>query len=186
MNVYSHVGMDEKAQAVASIPAPQNHQRDGQVQSPKDEEGGGGQVVAVPEPERSPVPSGAQNGALILALNGPEMTSNGTEEAGGSVRKLGPTANPKSLLPGAFGSEWHPLAPNATAPQMARSEVRPEGFEPPTLGSEDHGNGWRPFQDAICRNAPDCDRNGIVQIRKTDRPESHNTQHSMPSRDGPT
>ena len=29
------------------------------------------------------------------------------------------------------------LAPNAASPQAAKSEVRPEGFEPTTLGSED-------------------------------------------------
>jgi len=38
--------------------------------------------------------------------------------------------------PEAFGTEWHLLALNDIAPHMAIKKVRPEGLEPPTLGSE--------------------------------------------------
>jgi hypothetical protein len=75
VNVYSHVGLDEKAQAVASIPAPANHQSDAQVQPPEDREDDGGEGVEVSESVVEPVPSGAQIGALNLAWNGFELTS---------------------------------------------------------------------------------------------------------------
>ncbi len=137
MNVYSHVGLDEKAQAVASIPAPANHQLDAQMQPPEDDEDEGGEGVTVSVPVVDPMPSGAQNGALILAWNGFDLVPVGTEGAIRGSEGLDLLPTPKSLFPEAFGPEWHPLAPNATAPQVAMAEVRPEGFEPPTLGSED-------------------------------------------------
>jgi hypothetical protein len=165
MNVYSHVGLDEKARAVASIPAPQNHPPLVAAESPALGDIGtmtfGGVVTtfsgeqaafdggyrpltdaddkgeAWVEAAPSAVPTGAQFGALILTLNGPELASIDTEGTAGVSESLDLLPTPKSLLPETFGSEWHPLAPNATAPQMAVSEVRPEGFEPPTLGSED-------------------------------------------------
>ena len=137
MNVYSHVGMDEKAQAVASIPAPLNHQRDGQDQSPKDDEGGNGRSAVAPKPEPSPVPSGAQIGALVLALNGPELASNGTEGLTGGSKNLDLSATPKSLLLEPFGSERHPLTLNVMPPQIEAGEVHPTGLEPVTFGSVD-------------------------------------------------
>ena len=130
MNVYSHVGLDEKARAVASIPAPRDHQRDGERHQPKDEEDGSGEAVAAAEPKLGPMPSGAQNGALILALNGPELASNGTEGLTGGAEDLDLAPTPNSLLPETFGREWHPLTPIVTAPQMAAVEVRPEGLNP--------------------------------------------------------
>jgi hypothetical protein len=92
-------------------------------------------MAVLPEPEPRPVPSGAQNGALILAWNGFEMASVGTEGATRESGSLDLLSTPKSLLPEAFCPEWHPLAPNATAPQMVAAEVHPTGLEPVTFGS---------------------------------------------------
>ncbi len=82
--------------------------------------------------------SDCSNGALHLTWNGFEMAANGTEELSDKAGASNLSPIPKSLLPGTFGPEWHGLTPNAAAPLSARSEVRPEGFEPPTLGSEDN------------------------------------------------
>jgi hypothetical protein len=104
--------------------------------SAKEDEGGVREVTASSDRESRPVPSGDQIGALNLEWNGFELTSFGTEGSARVSQSFDLTPTPKSLLDKTFGSEWHPLAPNASAPQMADSEVRPEGFEPPTLGSE--------------------------------------------------
>jgi hypothetical protein len=105
------------------------------MQDPKDNKGGSRDITVVSDPESRPIPSGAQIGALNLAWNGFELTSNGT--AGptkeSARRELLPT--PKSLAPEAFGSEWHPLAPIAAAPRMAKRKVHPTGLEPVTFGS---------------------------------------------------
>jgi hypothetical protein len=84
-----------------------------------------------------PLPGGAPCGALRLAWNGFELSPVGTEGSAGGFNDVDVRPMPKSLAPDTFGPEWHPLAPNAASPQAAKSEVRPEGFEPPTLGSED-------------------------------------------------
>jgi hypothetical protein len=137
MNVYSHVDLDEKARAVASIPGLQNHRSDAHQQRLEDDDDDDGRGVNVAEPVVGPLPSGAPGGALILAWNGFELARVGTEGSAGGFSDVDVRPMPKSLAPDTFGPEWHPLAPNAASPQAAKSEVRPEGFEPPTLGSED-------------------------------------------------
>ena len=85
----------------------------------------------------APLPSGALSGAQHLTWNGFELARVGTEGMIGEAVRLNLAPTPKSLVPEAFGPEWHHLAPNAIAPQMAIGEVRPKGLEPLTLGSED-------------------------------------------------
>ena len=74
----------------------------------------------------------------------------GTEGLAGESGSLDRLPTPKSLLPEAFGTEWHPLAPNATSTQWGEEKVRPEGLEPPTLGSEDRCS----IQLSYGRNCP--------------------------------
>jgi len=137
MNVYSHVDLDEKAKAVASIPTPQSRPADTPQLPPEDDEDGGDEGLKILEPVVGPVPSGAQNGALILAWNGFELTRVGTAGLPGESVDYNFVPSPKSLAPETFGQEWQPLALNATAPQVAVAEARPKGLEPLTLGSED-------------------------------------------------
>ena len=137
MNVYSHVGLDEKARAVALIPAPQNHEPDRTQPPAGDDDDGAGEPAVVTDPEPQPVPSGAQIGALQLAFNGPALAPFDTGGPTAGAQSVDQQAIPKSLSPCGFGSDWQPLAQNGATPPMATAQVRPEGFEPPTLGSED-------------------------------------------------
>ena len=93
MNVYSQVGLDEKAQAVASIPARKNHRTDGKGPSSRDDKGKIREVAAAFDPESRPVPSGAQIGALNLAWNGFDLALVGTEGSMGGLGEPGPTAD---------------------------------------------------------------------------------------------
>jgi hypothetical protein len=133
MNVYTHMGMDEKARAVASIPGPLNGRENGHRQQTIGQNGGGAQAAVVP----SVVPCGAQDGALQTTRNGSGLASNGNDEAEPSDEDEPDESSHKLLEDKRFGLERHDLATNATVVEERRIEVRPEGLEPPTLGSED-------------------------------------------------
>ena len=86
MNVYSHVDLDEKARAVASMPGLQNHRSDAQQQRPEGDEDDGGRGVKISEPVVGPLPGGALSGALHLTWNGLELARVGIEGSAGGFR----------------------------------------------------------------------------------------------------
>ena len=65
------------------------------------------------------------------------LASNGKQETVSVAREHVRNGDVSPMAEKGFGPGWHDLALNTITPTMAKKKVRPEGLEPPTLGSED-------------------------------------------------
>ena len=135
MGVYTHIGLHDQTSAVESLPAPPPL-----VKASTPEETrltGTDGSIATPKKVPTVVPRGAENGAVRLASNEYRSAPNCTDEPRKRSRKGTSPQRRKPLTAGTIRANLHGSAPTCIASDDARSKVRPTGFEPVTLSSED-------------------------------------------------
>lgn len=127
MNVYAHVALDEKAEAVASLPAPWSPTADGGA----DDSNEGPANTVVP----CAVPCGAQDGAQRMTPVGPCLPRDGNaaDEEGADQQEDDDCR--KSCSEGSFGNSCHQMTTPGTEAGRVVSEVHPSRFERETFGS---------------------------------------------------
>jgi hypothetical protein len=138
MWVYTHVELSDHQAAIESLPPPPR--LDGLSPPHRSELRATGTDDGVPgsdtqDKKKVPtvVPRGAQNGAVRLASETLRIARDCTqdaEEGGSSI-----AASPREI--GTFCTESDDAASNCIESARCLKEAHPEGFEPPTLGSED-------------------------------------------------
>ena len=133
MNVYTHVGLDEKAGAVASLPAPKSPTSESGNEPVDDDEDSGPSAGVVPRV----VPCGAQNGAQRLSRNGRPMARNGNGELSDRAEEACREDDHKSLPEKRFGKKRKEMAAIDTAISEGKIEVHPARLERATFGSVD-------------------------------------------------
>ncbi len=153
MGVYTHIGLCDQTTAIESLPAPPTFERkpkeaqvlkatgtDGKNDmmnpnvankpTPRDRRTSGKMVPTV-------VPSGADIGAVRLASETNESASDCTDEDGQAAKREKKSRRRKPATRGELCASLRRDSRDRIALHASKTEVRPEGFEPPTLGSED-------------------------------------------------
>ncbi len=164
MGVYTHIALMDQAEAIETLPAPppmangngngkvkangsshsgntSSNQGNGSEKPSAGAEKDGGTAESGEEVDREKVPvlvpSGAENGAVRLASPEYESASVCTETDLKGGRKRRSARGRKPANGREFCTDLHQSAPPRRALHRATEEVRPAGFEPATLGSED-------------------------------------------------
>jgi integrase len=137
MGVYTHVGLHDQITAIESLPAPPD------ASSPKEPEAAElratGTDHAQPAEKMVPtvVPRGASIGAIRLASQAYGSAPDCTEESGRGASDRGREDVAKPAENADSCANSHESASPRIALLDGKSEARPGGFEPPTLGSEE-------------------------------------------------
>lgn len=164
MGVYTHIALMDQAEAIETLPAPprsSNGNGNGKAKGDGSSHSGatsansgagtekpnagaekdGGTAESGEEVDREKVPvlvpSGAENGAVRLASPEYQSASVCTETDSKGGRKSRSARGRKLVNGREFCTDLHQSAPPRRALHRATEEVRPTGFEPVTLGSED-------------------------------------------------
>ena len=143
MGVYTHIGLLDQAQAIESLPAPpplaNNQAMVGASQNsgPNGHTGGQRRDECGQEMVPTMVPSGAENGAGRLASQTYQSASVCTETDEKCAQEAPPTDGHNVATRRELCANLHHSALPRTALHRGEREVRPTGFEPVTLGSED-------------------------------------------------
>ena len=135
MGVYTHIGLHDQTSAVESLPAPPPMVKASPEAHAMRSTGTDGPIAQEKVP--TVVPRGAETGAVRLASNEYRSAPNCTDEPRKRSRKATPPQRRKPLTVGTIRANLHGSAPICIAPNGAKSKVRPTGFEPVTLSSED-------------------------------------------------
>ena len=143
MGVYTHIGLDDQAQAIEALPAPPplvnghsaagrsaNSGPNGDARRASGDDPGGEKVPVL-------VPSGAENGAVRLASPAYQAASVCTERDENRDQKTPPMGGHKLATRPELCADLRQSASPRTVLHRGKEEARPKGFEPLTLGSED-------------------------------------------------
>ncbi len=153
MGVYTHIGLCDQTTAIESLPAPPAFESkqdeagalratgtDGRnrrmnansecKRAPREHQSGGKKVPAM-------VPRGVENGAVRLASGTNDLASPCTQDATTTAGGETKTRLRKPAKGGELCAGPRRDASLCTAAETRRDELRPAGFEPATLGSED-------------------------------------------------
>ena len=164
VGVYTHIGLMDQAEAIETLPPPPplangngngrangNGSAHSETTSPNtvtgsvtpgvegERNGGAAESDEEPGGKEVPVwvPSGAENGAVRLASPEYQSASVCTETGSQRDRKSRSARGRKLANGREFCTDLHQSAPPGRALHRATEQVRPAGFEPATLGSED-------------------------------------------------
>ena len=134
MDVYSHVALEERAEAVAGLPMPSQVGRTTAPESKRSPEVDSlGNTKMVPQV----VPCGAPNGAQRVSQNDDGLSPVGTSEQQKGSRDTSNETPRNSHENRHFGTRSHSMTTPGTAAGRESKRVHPAGFEPATPGSED-------------------------------------------------
>jgi integrase len=150
MGIYTHIGLCDQTTAIESLPAPPTFGSDTNEVVTLQATGTEGPVVPFDRLEKVPtvVPSGAEIGAIRLASGANESAAICTGSSKSDAIDGRISSRRKPATGGELCVDLRHDASLCIATHAQRNEVRPAGFEPATLGSEDrcaiqlrHGRG---------------------------------------------
>ena len=137
MNVYTHIGLHDQTTAIESLPAPPSLTPKTGPEAAELRATGTDDALPVAKKVPTVVPRGAEIGAIHLAQDTYEVAPECTDDRPRRTRRMKTRPGRKALTDVALRTTLPPDASLCIAGDGAADPVRPEGFEPPTLGSED-------------------------------------------------
>ena len=137
MGVYTHIGLHDQTTAIESLPAPPSLSPFNPPEAAELRATGTDDAQPAAKKVPTVVPRGAENGAIHLAPIGCEVAPDCTDKGARRPRRMTTTSCRKALTACTLRTASQPDAPTCIAESGEEESVRPEGFEPPTLGSED-------------------------------------------------
>ncbi len=139
MGTYTHIGLHDQSTAIEMLPSPPplKPRDDNEAATLRATGTNGPEPAAKMVPTM--VPSGAENGAIRLAPNTYQAARDCIEERPERSGGVKNAARSKALAGGTFRTASHQAASPCSVREEGKDKVRPEGFEPPTLGSEVRG-----------------------------------------------
>ncbi len=130
MNTYTHVNMEEKSRAVGRLQGPRANAPDQAIVDQKRPKVEAAEVSVLG-------PSGVPNGAPEQSAPGPEEAPSDMIAELRSVVTTHASVVHNTNEGDGLDAYWPVLAASDTQAERTCFEMHPEGFEPPTLGSED-------------------------------------------------
>ena len=137
MGVYTHIGLLDQTTAIESLPGPPSLDPRPSSEAAELRATGTDDVRAGSRKVPTMVPRGAENGAVRLAPTAYEVAPDCTDGGPRRTRQARTEDRPKALPAGTLRTDPHGVASPCIVAIGEEKSVRPEGFEPPTLGSED-------------------------------------------------
>jgi hypothetical protein len=147
MNVYTHIGLGDQTSAIEMLPSPPPltpEQPSNETALATGTDGhqiddAGSSSTAKQRTKKVPtmVPRGAENGAVRLASETSEAAPTCTDDDGRTRRDERRSFRRNALTRATIRTEGCDSASPCTTKNGREKEVRPTGFEPVTLGSED-------------------------------------------------
>jgi integrase len=162
MGVYTHIGLCDQTTAIESLPAPPTFEPNRNETVALRATGTDGRTrrltTGQDDDKKVPsvVPSGAEIGAIRLASKANDFAPTCTGSVPRDMDGGPKTHRRKPAASAELCADPHRDASPCIADSTRRNEVRPTGFEPVTLGSEDrcaiqlrHGREWPLFSEFI-------------------------------------
>ena len=137
MGVYTHIGLLDQVTAIESLPAPPGGTVPVEPEAAELRATGTDDAQATRKMVPSVVPRGANIGAKRLASQTNESASDCTEDDGRTMNDRDQDTAAKPAKKRGFRANLHEAASLRIVPHDGTFQVRPKGFEPLTLGSED-------------------------------------------------